>query len=160
LQEKWFSFLHNVGFKNEQGQDEYTAEGKFFHLGLDMYLKHQGTTICEIKSKIFSLAAEYDFYQSGTQVGKIRKEIHLFTEKWLFTDMKKNTQWHLTGDFLNYDWKVTSMDGTQTCAEISRRHSFIKDAYGVAIEPGADLSLILCVAVCMEKYHHDHRLFH
>jgi len=126
-------------------------------------LKHSPSnkqTVCEIKSRIFSLMPEYDFYLNGQQIGKIRKEIHLFTEKWLWTDMKKNTQWHLNGDFLNYDWGVTSLDGSSKCAEISRRHSFIKDSYGVAIEPGADMAQLLCVAVCMEKYHHDHSLIH
>jgi len=102
--------------------------------------------------------AEYDFYQNGQIIGKLRKEVHLFTEGWHFEDLKQGVKWQVSGDFLNYDWKIHNQ---QThCAEISRRHSFVKDSYGVAIEPGADMTLVLCVAICMEKYHHDHHLIH
>jgi len=157
VQEKWFSITKNLAVKDEQGHDAYLAEGKFFHLGLDMNLKDgQGTTLCEIKSKIFSLMAEYDFYQNGTLVGKLRKEVHLFTEGWHFEDLKKNQKWQVSGDFLNYDWKIHQND--QVAGEITRKHSFIKDCYAVTVEPGSDLTLILCVAVSLEKYHADKHL--
>jgi len=160
LQEKWFSITNNLSIKDEQGNQAYLAQGKFFHLGLDMYLKdNNNTTLCEIKSKIFTLMPEYDFYQNGQVVGKLRKELHLFTEAWHFEDIKKGQKWQLTGDFLNYDWKIHNGQG-QHCAEISRRHSFIKDSYGISIEPGADLTLIICCAVAMEKYHHDAHIRH
>jgi len=160
LQEKWFSITNNLSIKDEQGNQAYLAQGKFFHLGLDMYLKdNNNTTLCEIKSKIFTLMPEFDFYQNGQVVGKLRKELHLFTEAWHFEDIKKGQKWQLTGDFLNYDWKIHNGQG-QHCAEISRRHSFIKDSYGISIEPGADLTLVICCAICMEKFHHDHHIRH
>ena len=66
LQEKWFSFRKTLNIVDEQGRNAYTAEGQFFHLGLDMLLKdsNQGTVLCEIKSRILTLMAEYDFYQN------------------------------------------------------------------------------------------------
>ena len=92
-------------------------------------------------------------------IGKLRKEFHLFKEQWFFTDMKLNQKWDVTGDFLNYDWKIHSINGGTQAAEISKKHSFMKDSYGIAIEPGQDLTLIICVACCLEKYHHDHHFF-
>jgi uncharacterized protein YxjI len=160
VQNEWFSFLHNVDIKDEQGNVAYKAEGKFFHLGLDMLLKdHQGgNTLCEIKSRVFSLMPEYDFYQNGQIIGKLRKEVHLFVEGWHFEDVKKGIKWQVSGDFLGYDWKIHT--GQQQAGEISKRHSIFKDHYGVSIEPGQDLTQIICVAICMEKYHHDHHLVH
>jgi len=117
----------------------------------------QGKTICELKSRILSLMAEYDFYQNSQQIGSLRKELHLFKEQWFFKDLKNNTTWEVSGDFLNYDWKIHN--GNTVCAEISRKHSFMKDSYGIQIEPGQDLALIICVACALEKYHHDHKLF-
>jgi len=158
LHEKWFSITDNIGIKDEQGNDAYLAQGKFFHLGLDMYLKDsQGTTLCEIKSKIFSLMAEYDFYQNGSVIGKLRKEIHLFTEGWHFEDLKQNKKWQLSGEFLNYDWKIHQ--SSQLAGEVSKKHSFNKDHYGLQVEPGMDITLLICVAICLEKYHHDLKLF-
>jgi len=158
LKEKWFTLTDTLAVMDERGQQAYKAVGKFFHLGVDMYIKDaNGSTLCELKSKIISLMPEFDFYQNGQVIGKIRKEVHLLGgEKWHFTDLKKNQQWELSGDFVNYDWRIHQ--GSTVAAEITRKHSFIKEHYGVSVEPGADLTEIICVAVCMEKYHHDHSL--
>jgi len=159
LHEKWFSITDNIGIKDEQGNDAYLAQGKFFHLGLDMYLKDsQGNTLCEIKSKIMSLMAEYDFYQNGSVIGKLRKEVHLFVEGWHFEDLKTNQKWQVSGDFLGYDWKIHQQN--QLAGEVSKKHSIIKDHYGLQVEPGQDITLLICVAIALEKYHHDLKLIH
>jgi len=157
MKEKWFTLTDTLAVLAENGQPAYKAVGKFFHLGVDMVLKDpSGNAVCELKSRIISLMPEFDFFQNGQQVGKIRKEIGLLGEKWHFTDLKKNQQWELSGDFVNYDWRIHQ--GSTVCGEVTRKHSFIKEHYGVSVEPGADLTEIICVAVCMEKYHHDYSL--
>jgi len=158
MKEKWFTLTDTLSIMDENGQPAYKAVGKFFHLGVDMYIKDAyGNTLCELKSKILTLMPEYDFYQNGQIIGKVRKELTLFGgEKWHFTDLKKNQQWELTGDFVNYDWRIHL--GNNVCGEITRKHSFIKEHYGIRVEPGADITQVICVAVCMEKYHHDRSL--
>lgn len=158
MKEKWFTLTDSMSIMDgETGKEVYKAVGKFFHLGVDMLIKdHAGSAVCEVKSKIISLMPEYDFYQKGKEVGKIRKEIGLLGERWHFTDLKRDQKWQISGDFVNYDWKIHKEH--VIAGEVTRKKSLIKDHYGVSVEAGNDMLMILCVAVCMEKYHHDKSL--
>jgi len=159
MREKWFTLSESLSITDaETGKEVYKAVGKLFHLGADILLKDSqtGVVLCEVKSKVVSLLPEYDIFASDgkTLLGKIRKEVTLLTEKWHFTDVKRDQKWELSGDFANHDWKIHK-GKIAVAGEITRKHSYIKEHYGVTVHPGNDMLQILCVAICMEKYHHD-----
>ena len=59
------------------------------------------------------------------------------------------------GDITNHEYEVRH-NGAPV-AQISRQWFSIRDAYGVAVAPGADLPLILAAAVCIDEISEQQR---
>ena len=159
IKEKWFSLKGDMDINDEQGQKVFTVHGKLFHLGLDMVLKDdKDSKVCEIRSKI-SLTPEYDIYDVyDKKIGRLTKQFKLLKEVWHFENLTNNKKYSILGNFLAYDWKI--YNDNVIISEIDRKHSIIKDCYGVSIEPKQDIVSILCIAICLEKYHHDIHINH
>lgn len=159
IKEKWFSLKGDMIIYDEQGQKVYTVYGKLLHFGLDMVLKDdKDSKVCEIRSKL-SLTPEYSIYDVyDKKIGRLTKQFKLLKEVWHFEDLINNKKYDIIGNFFAYDWKIYS--DANIISSIDRKHSIIKDCYGVSIEPKQDIVSILCIAICLEKYHHDMKINH
>jgi uncharacterized protein YxjI len=57
------------------------------------------------------------------------------------------------GNIIDKDFEIR--DGHQVLARISRKWFRIRDAYGVEVAPGQNDALMIAIAVCLDRIHHD-----
>jgi uncharacterized protein YxjI len=57
------------------------------------------------------------------------------------------------GNLIDKDFEIR--DGGQPIARVSRAWFRVRDTYGVDVAPGQDDALIICIAVCLDRIHHD-----
>jgi uncharacterized protein YxjI len=57
------------------------------------------------------------------------------------------------GNIVDHEYEI-ERDG-DTVAEVSKRWFRVRDTYGIEVDPGQDTSLILAVAVCIDRMSHD-----
>jgi uncharacterized protein YxjI len=46
-------------------------------------------------------------------------------------------------------------DGRQVVARVSRAWFRLRDTYGVDVAPGENEALMICIAICLDRIHHD-----
>ena len=57
------------------------------------------------------------------------------------------------GNIIDKDFEIR--DGRQVIARISRAWSRFRDTYGIDVAPGQNDALLICVAICLDRIHHD-----
>jgi uncharacterized protein YxjI len=57
------------------------------------------------------------------------------------------------GDILDKDFEI--LDSGRVAGRVSRAWFRIRDTYGVEVAPGEDDALMICIAVCLDRIHHD-----
>ena len=74
-------------------------------------------------------------------------------------DLGDGQRLEAVGDFTDKDWTLTDGNG-QVIGRISRQWFRIRDTYGVEVAPGADDPLVIAIAVCIDRIHHDTKRDH
>jgi uncharacterized protein YxjI len=68
-------------------------------------------------------------------------------------ELADGSQLEAVGNILDKEFDI--QDGGGPIAHISRSWFRIRDTYGVDIAPGQNDALVLCIAVCLDRIHHD-----
>ena len=68
-------------------------------------------------------------------------------------DTADGGQLEAVGNIVDKEFEIRS--GGTVLAQISRSWFRMRDTYGVDVAPGQDDALILSVAVCLDRIHHD-----
>ena len=67
--------------------------------------------------------------------------------------MRDGADLEAKGNIVDHEYEI-ERDG-DTVAEVSKRWFRVRDTYGIEVDPGQDASLILAVAVCIDRMSHD-----
>ena len=57
------------------------------------------------------------------------------------------------GNIVDHEYEIERDD--HKVAEVSKKWFRVRDTYGIEIEPGQDVALILAVTVCIDQLTHD-----
>jgi uncharacterized protein YxjI len=110
----------------------YQVREKLFSIGEDFWVTDsQGNQVFLVDGKALRLRETFELKdRSGAVVATVRKKLLAIRDS-------------------------MDMSGGTVIAQISRSWFRIRDTYGVDVAPGQDDALILAVAVCLDRIHHD-----
>jgi len=150
LQEKIFAIGEDFWIENERGEQVYKIDGKAFSLRNAFVLEDgSGTEVLSGESKLLSFVPTINLERAGQPYATISKRPFTFLHQAYDIAMAGGATYETEGDITNHEYTVSGPAGQ--VAQISRAWFSIRDAYGVAVAPGADVPLLLAAAVCIEE---------
>jgi uncharacterized protein YxjI len=155
LKTRIFSLGGSMDITDFQGIPYYQVQASFFSIGkkLDLF-DMQGNQLAHIQQRLLAFAPEYDIYQQGQLVATIKQHLFsLFGER--FTVESSMGMLEIAGDWVNWNYSVDT--NGMTVASITKEFAMFQDVYAVNILDGADIPLLLSLAIVVDEVASGHR---
>ena len=154
MRQRLISLGEDYDIEDEAGQPAFHVDGQLLHIRETFVITDlQGNEVATIRQKLLALRETMNIERGGEVIATVRKAlISPFRDKFL-VDVKRGEDLVATGDFLEHNYHIKR--GSDTIAEVSKRWFTIRDTYGITIESGEDVGLILAIAVVIDEITHD-----
>jgi len=154
IREKIFSIGDDFWVTDEQGNEIFLVDGKALRLRETFELKDRsGAVVATIRKKLLALRDSMDIERDGTVIATVKKAFISPLHHRSVVELNGGGELEAVGNILDKEFEIRS--GETVLAQISRSWFRIRDTYGVDVAPGQDDALILSVAVCLDRIHHD-----
>ena len=97
------------------------------------------------------IAVIIEAHAGGRRLGRAHRDQQLELQRLL--DLRDGGELEAVGNVLDKEFEIRS--GGTALAQISRSWFRMRDTYGVDVAPDQDDALILTVAVCLDRIHHE-----
>ena len=141
---------------NAQGENVYKLDGKLLTLTQTFALQDlNGNELARMQAEMFTLRRTMDVERGGQVVATVRKAFINILGQSFTIDIAGDGELQAAGDILNHEFQITS--GGMVVATVSRQW-FVGDyLYGIAIAPGQDEVLMLCIAIAIDEMSENDR---
>jgi uncharacterized protein YxjI len=154
VKEKVFSIGDDFWVTDEQGNDVFLVDGKALRLRQTFELKDSsGRVAVTIRKKLVALRDSMEIERDGTVIATVRKALISPLHHRSTVELASGGELEAVGNILDKEFEIQS--GGMVLARISRAWFRVRDTYGVETAPGQDDALLLAVAVCLDRIHHD-----
>jgi uncharacterized protein YxjI len=154
VKEKVFSIGDDFWVTDEQGNNAFLVDGKALRLRETFELKDaSGAVVATIKKKLIALRDSMEIERDGTVIATVRKALISPLHHRSAVELASGGELEAVGNILDKEFEIRS--GGMVLARVSRSWFRIRDTYGVETAPGQDDALMLAVAVCLDRIHHD-----
>lgn len=159
VREKIFAIGDDFWVTDEQGNQVYLVDGKAMRLRETFELKDSsGQVVAVIRKKLLSLHDGMNIERDGQVIATVKKALFSPLHHRSTVELAGGGQLEAVGNILDKEFEIR-WNGS-LLAQISRSWFRMRDTYGVDIAPGQDDALILAVAVCLDRIHHDEQEAH
>ncbi len=152
IKQRIFSWTDSYDVYDETGEPRYEVRAEFFSLGhqIHVYDKGTGRELGSIHQRLFTLMPQFEIVIDGQVQGTVRKE---------FTFLRPRYQvdyrgWEVEGDFLGWDYQVTS--GNRTVMTISKELFHWSDTYVLSYANPANEMPGLLLVLAIDAANCDH----
>jgi uncharacterized protein YxjI len=154
VREKLFAIGDDFWVTDERGDQIFLVDGKALRLRQTFELKDRsGTVVATVRKKLVSIHDTMDIERDGTVIATVKKALFSPLHHRSVIDVPGVGELEAVGNIIDKEFEIRS-DG-MVLAQISRSWFRIRDTYGVDVAPGQDDALILAIAVCLDRIHHD-----
>lgn len=154
VREKIFSIGDDFWITDEHGNKAFLVDGKALRLRQTFELKDgSGAVAATVRKKLVSLHDSMDIERDGAVIATVRKAIISPLHHRSVIEMADGGQLEAVGNVFDKEFEIRS--GGYVLAYVSRSWFRMRDTYGVDVAPGQDDALLLAVAVCLDRIHHD-----
>lgn len=154
IREKVFSIGADFWVTDEQGNEAFLVDGKALRLRQTFELKDRsGTIVATVRKKLLAVRDSMDIERDGTVIATVKKAVFSPLHHRSVVELPGGGELEAVGNILDKEFEIRS--GGAVLARISRAWFRIRDTYGVEVAPGQDEALLLAVAVCLDRIHHD-----
>lgn len=145
FRQRFFSWLDSYDIYNEQGETEFTVQGKL-SLGhcLEIYDRnqnHRGT----VKEEILTFLPRFAFYVNGSYTGQLKKELTFFKPVFHLDC----NGWHIQGNLMEWDYQVTDSAG-RLIMQASKQIFNLTDTYILDIADPKDALFCLMIVLAID----------
>jgi uncharacterized protein YxjI len=150
LRRQLLAFGEDFWIQNAQGENVYRLDGKVLTLTQTFALEDaSGNELARMKAEMLTLRKTMDITRSGQVLATVRKAfINIFGQRYT-VDLTGDGQLEAQGDILNHEFQITN--GNAVVATVSKQWFVAELMYGVAIAPGQDGVLMLCIAIAIDE---------
>ncbi len=154
VREKVFSIGDDFWITDADGNHVFLVDGKALRLRQTFELKNQsGEVLATVRKKLIAIRDTMEIEHDGRVVATVRKALISPLHHRSVVDLDDGSQLEAVGNILDKEFDILA--GGQPIAHVSRSWFRIRDTYGVDVAPGQNDALLLCVAVCLDRIHHD-----
>ena len=154
VREKIFSIGDDFWITDDGGNRVFLVDGKAISLRHTFELKDaSGQILATVHKKLIAIRDTMEIEHDGQVVATVRKALISPLPHRSVIDLADGSQLEAVGNILDKEFDI--QDDSGPIAHISRSWFRIRDTYGVDIAPGQNDALVLCIAVCLDRIHHD-----
>jgi uncharacterized protein YxjI len=154
VREKIFSIGDDFWVTDEQGNKIYLVDGKALRLRETFELKDStGAIVAKIHKKLLSFHDSMEIERDGAVIATVRKAIISPIHHRSVIELADGGELEAVGNILDKEFQIRS--GGMVLAHISRSWFRLRDTYGLDVAPGQDDALLIAIAVCLDRIHHD-----
>jgi uncharacterized protein YxjI len=136
--------------QNAQGENVYRLDGKVLTLTQTFALEDaSGNELARMKAEMLTLRKTMDITRDGQVVATVKKAFINILGQRFTVDIAGDGELEATGDILNHEFQVTA--GNAVVATVSKQWFASELMYGIAIAPGQDEVLMLCIAIAIDE---------
>ncbi len=154
VREKIFSIGDDFWVTDEQGNQVYLVDGKALRLRETFELKDRsGAVVATVRKKLLAIRDSMNIERDGTVIATVKKALISPLHHRSVIELSGGGELEAVGNILDKEFEIRS--GGAVLAQISRSWFRLRDTYGVDVAPGQDDALMLAIAVCLDRIHHD-----
>jgi uncharacterized protein YxjI len=154
VRERIFSIGDDFWITDDEGNRVFLVDGKALRLRETLELKDgSGAVIATVRKKLLSMRDTMEIEHDGTVIATVRRALISPLRHRSVIDLADGGQLEAIGNILDKEFEISDDQGP--IAWISRSWLRLRDTYGVEVAPGANDALILAIAVCLDRIHHD-----
>jgi uncharacterized protein YxjI len=154
VREKVFSIGDDFWVTDEHGDKVFLVDGKALRLRETFELKDaSGAVAATVRKKLLALRDTMEIERDGTVIATVRKALISPLHHRSVVDLAGGGELEAVGNILDKEFEIRS-DG-MVLARVSRSWFRLRDTYGVDVAPGQDDALMLSIAVCLDRIHHE-----
>jgi len=147
MREDMFSIGDDFWIENHSGDKVFKVDNKKLRMRETFVLEDMsGHEVAKIREKMLSVRDKMTIELDGRKV-VVHKNLVGFRDRYL-VDVDGGEDLKAKGNFLAHEYRI-ERDG-DTVAEVSKKWFRVRETYGVEVEPGLDIPLILAVTVCID----------
>lgn len=136
--------------QNAQGENVYKLDGKVLTLTKTFVLEDTGgNELARMRAEMLTLRKTMDVERGGQVVATVRKALINILGQGFSVDVAGGGELHAHGDMLNHEFQISA--GDAVVATVSKQWFAAEFMYGIAIAPGQDEVLMLCVAIAIDE---------
>jgi uncharacterized protein YxjI len=149
-----FSIGDDFWVTDEMGNQVFLVDGKALRLRETFELKDaSGMIVATVKKKLVALRDTMEIEHDGKIVATVRKAMVSPLHHRSVIDLADGSQLEAVGNLIDKEFEIQAAG--QPIARVSRAWFRVRDTYGVDVAPGENDALILAIAVCLDRIHHD-----
>jgi uncharacterized protein YxjI len=154
MRQRLISIGEDYDIRDERGHRAFHVDGKVLRIRETFVITDmQGHEVVTVKQKLVAIRETMTVERGGETIASVRKALlRLLRDKFVI-NVRGGDNLVATGSFLEYNYKIRR--GRKVIANISKRWFTIRDTYGIEIEAGEDIGLILGIAVIIDEVTHD-----
>lgn len=136
--------------QNAQGANVYKLDGKVLTLTQTFALEDvNGNELARMKAEMLTLRKTMDIERGGQVLATVRKAFINILGQSFTVDIAGDGELHANGDVLNHEFQIAA--GDAVVATVSKQWFASEFMYGIAIAPGQDDVLMLCIAIAIDE---------
>lgn len=142
--------------KNAQGDNLYRLDGKVLSLTQTFALEDaNGNEQARMQAEMLTLRRTMDIERGGQVVAVVRKAFFNILSQSFDIDVAGDGRLQAHGDILNHEFQISNAG--QVVATVSKQWFAAELMYGIAIAPGQDEVLMLCIAIAVDEMSENDR---
>ena len=159
VRERLFSITDDFWVTDERGNKVFLVDGKALRLRETFELKDaSGQTLATVRKKFLTFTDALEIEHDGAVAATVHKAVisPLFHRS--IINLADGGRLEAVGNIIDKDFEIR--DGRHAIARVSRAWFRLRDTYGIEVAPGQNDALLICVAVCLDRIHHDEERRH
>jgi uncharacterized protein YxjI len=112
-----------------------------------------GAVVATVRKRLLAARDSMDIERDGTVIATVKKALISPLRHRSVVELRDGGELEAVGNVLDKEFEIRS--GGTALAQISRSWFRMRDTYGVDVAPDQDDALILTVAVCLDRIHHE-----
>jgi len=155
IRQKLISIGDDFWIENAKGQKVFKVDGKALRIRKTLEFEDvKGKKLAQIKERLLSIKDTMVIEDaSGRDIAIVRKAlIAPLRDKWN-VDVRGGDDLVVQGNILDLEYDIRQ--GRKKVAEVSKKWFALTDTYGVEIEEGQNVILILAIAISIDMMAHD-----
>ncbi|WP_329521296.1 LURP-one-related/scramblase family protein [Spirillospora sp. NBC_01491] len=154
VRDRIFGIGDDYWIEDEDGRRAFLVDGKALRVRQTFELKTLDDQVAAvIRRKVVAIRDTMVVEREGERLASVHKKHLTLLRERFKVELADGSAWTVKGDIIDKEYEIESDEGR--VARISRKWFRIRDTYAVDVDEGADVALVLSVAVCVDALTSD-----